>query len=601
MQNFYQDVIQLDSRFHSTARIADPLLLEPVLRGLVQQILQDAAAHGVQLMVFETFRSKERQTALFNQGATRLREVGVHHYGLACDLVKVVAGEPTWKGDYSLLGELARQYRLIWGGDWGQPDAPRTFIDAVHVQRCALWRQAELFGNQWYPPDDYDALKPRLPQLTVSEARPLGQPTAAIRVISSTERVAMPQTPTEAGQGEHHVYRVPSGSAGDQEPLTANRDYLGIDALAWYVNKQSSWFRDRTASGVLTATLASGSEQYQAALGTFELDNGQKTAPVFGKPVLPDRNFVGGPVTVSVTLTSMRRNTVIGNLINSAASASLGIIAGMVQTATVTGPTQILAAAGSQLIAGVKKTLDDPEVKTEPLFDANGLQITLQPSEIIGPEGYLLLHRGASLDESKLSIGRIGQLLVPFLGARPLDDGAWLLLRLRRTRLYSGFREWFTLARKLRSDITALVSDVDQGVRTKDDALKLLLPSAGANPTIWDAFVSLRGVIASDGVLSEAEAQSNAGQLAAVIAAARDTIAKHGTGHALPEHFDTLLSGLEEALSAGHEPPPALGSAFLQEAERLAQSRASARQLVAGSASHDIFATMKLLSTIPRL
>ncbi len=90
----------------------------------------------------------------------------------------------------------------------------------------------------------------------------------------------MAQTPTEAGQGESHVYRIAAANTADQEPLTASRDYLGIDALAWYVNKESSWFRDRTASGVLTATLAGGSEQYQAALGTFELDNGQKTAPV---------------------------------------------------------------------------------------------------------------------------------------------------------------------------------------------------------------------------------------------------------------------------------------------------------------------------------
>ncbi len=69
----------------------------------------------------------------------------MHHFGLACDLVKVVAGEPTWKGDYSLLGVLAKQYRLIWGGDWGRPDSPHTFVDAVHLQRCSMWRQRLCF------------------------------------------------------------------------------------------------------------------------------------------------------------------------------------------------------------------------------------------------------------------------------------------------------------------------------------------------------------------------------------------------------------------------------------------------------------------------
>ncbi len=43
-----------------------------------------------------------------------------------------------------------------------------------------------------------------------------------------------------------------------------------------------------------------------------------------------------------------------------------------------------------------------------------------KPTDITGPEGYILLHRGAGLDESKLSIGRVGQLLIPFLGSKPL-------------------------------------------------------------------------------------------------------------------------------------------------------------------------------------
>ena len=79
---------------------------------LVQAIIEDANAHGIKLMIFETFRSQERQAFLFDQGATRLKKVGVHHYGLACDLVKDINGEPSWKGDFSLLGTLAHQHGL---------------------------------------------------------------------------------------------------------------------------------------------------------------------------------------------------------------------------------------------------------------------------------------------------------------------------------------------------------------------------------------------------------------------------------------------------------------------------------------------------------
>ncbi len=156
MGNFYTDVIMDDPRFNNSKRIADPELLEPVTRELVQAIIADAAANGLQLMIFETYRSEKRQMALFQQGATKLKQVGVHHYGLACDLVKDINGQPSWKGDFSLLGALARHHNLIWGGDWGTPGSKHTFIDDDHVQRCSIGRQAALFSKSWYPDDAYN-------------------------------------------------------------------------------------------------------------------------------------------------------------------------------------------------------------------------------------------------------------------------------------------------------------------------------------------------------------------------------------------------------------------------------------------------------------
>ena len=159
MANFFQDVIKKDQRFNSTKVIADLNLLEPVTRQLVQNIITNAAAHGVTYMVFETFRSQARQSALFDQHATQLKNVGVHNYGLACDIVKNVGGEPSWKGDFSLLGQLAHQHGLIWGGDWGNPAIKHSFIDDGHVQRCTIGRQASLFGGTWYPDANYDRYK----------------------------------------------------------------------------------------------------------------------------------------------------------------------------------------------------------------------------------------------------------------------------------------------------------------------------------------------------------------------------------------------------------------------------------------------------------
>lgn len=154
--NFYTRTILADPRVDSTKRVRDMKLLEPVTRAKVQAILADALAHGVELMVFETYRSQARQALLFDQGATKLRKVGVHHYGLACDIVKSIAGEPSWKGDFSLIGQLAHAHGLIWGGDWGAPGVAHSFVDAVHVQRCSVARQAALFSGTWYPDETYD-------------------------------------------------------------------------------------------------------------------------------------------------------------------------------------------------------------------------------------------------------------------------------------------------------------------------------------------------------------------------------------------------------------------------------------------------------------
>ena len=156
MTDFYTDVISPDPRFDSVARVSDLSLLEPITRQLVQGIVLAAQQMGIEIMAFETYRSQARQQQLFNQGATKLRTVGVHHYGLACDIVRVAGGEPSWKGDFSFLGQLAHSSGLIWGGDWGAPNIHHNFVDNVHVQRCTIARQGDLFAGTWYPDDTYN-------------------------------------------------------------------------------------------------------------------------------------------------------------------------------------------------------------------------------------------------------------------------------------------------------------------------------------------------------------------------------------------------------------------------------------------------------------
>ena len=72
-------------------------------------------------------------------------------------LVKSINGEPSWKGDFSFLGPIARAYGLVWCGDWGQPNLPHSFGYNDHVQRCSVEMQAQLFRGDWYPGTNYSA------------------------------------------------------------------------------------------------------------------------------------------------------------------------------------------------------------------------------------------------------------------------------------------------------------------------------------------------------------------------------------------------------------------------------------------------------------
>ena len=158
--SFYTETIQKSHDFQSHGKINKLELLEPVTRAAVQAIIAQAESlYGIKLMVFETYRSQTRQTDLFNQGASKLKKVGCHHYGIACDLVKDVGGQPSWKGDFHFLQDLAKHNGLIWGGDWGYPGKPHSFVDADHVQRVAVSRQPALFAGNWYPDAHYDPYK----------------------------------------------------------------------------------------------------------------------------------------------------------------------------------------------------------------------------------------------------------------------------------------------------------------------------------------------------------------------------------------------------------------------------------------------------------
>lgn len=152
--NFYTNVIQRDARFKSTQPIKDVDLLEPGFRTKVDAVIAAAKSAGIELVITETYRSSERQQQLFAEGKTRLKVVGVHHYGLACDFARMIDGKLSWGGDWTFLCQLAAANGVIAGGDWGEPNKPHTFRDWDHLQGITLAQQTALFAGTWYPGGD---------------------------------------------------------------------------------------------------------------------------------------------------------------------------------------------------------------------------------------------------------------------------------------------------------------------------------------------------------------------------------------------------------------------------------------------------------------
>ncbi len=150
--SFYTDVIARSPLFHTTGAVNDLALLEPVTRAAVQAIVAEAKAMRHELRVLETYRSCERQAVLFGRGASKLKTVGVHHYGCAADLGLYILGRYIGAAEpYRFLVDLCAKHGLISGIDWGEPAKRHTFIDAGHVQRTAVQDQPRLFAGSWFP------------------------------------------------------------------------------------------------------------------------------------------------------------------------------------------------------------------------------------------------------------------------------------------------------------------------------------------------------------------------------------------------------------------------------------------------------------------
>lgn len=137
-------------------------------RKYVEDFVRECSKEGISVWIYETWRSKKRQQALYAQGRQPLeivnekrKEVGLpllrekenryivtklrvsaHNYGLAADFVPVVNGRPQWNNNelWQRCGEVALRLGMEWGGTW------KGLSDKVHIQ-MKDWRKVATFNH----------------------------------------------------------------------------------------------------------------------------------------------------------------------------------------------------------------------------------------------------------------------------------------------------------------------------------------------------------------------------------------------------------------------------------------------------------------------
>jgi hypothetical protein len=123
---FYLKILLINSKFNSSQPNSNQELLFPdFLLKLNDCINQYTNLYPNQEVTFaETYRSNVLQEIYYNNGASKIKKNGMHHYGIAADSIFIISGKRTYKGDINALRKVYKDNGLTILGMW----------DPLHVQ-----------------------------------------------------------------------------------------------------------------------------------------------------------------------------------------------------------------------------------------------------------------------------------------------------------------------------------------------------------------------------------------------------------------------------------------------------------------------------------
>ena len=93
------------------------------------ELIVTAKKKGINLVILELYRSKERQEELVKEGKSQTQN-SLHLVGLAADLAVMKNGKPVMEDceEYHILGQMWEEMGGIWGGRF------KTLNDIYHFQ-----------------------------------------------------------------------------------------------------------------------------------------------------------------------------------------------------------------------------------------------------------------------------------------------------------------------------------------------------------------------------------------------------------------------------------------------------------------------------------
>ncbi|CAL1519738.1 peptidoglycan-binding protein [Chitinophaga sp. MM2321] len=134
--DFYLQTLVTSTKYNSQTPVDDQALLYPdFLARLKSCVSQYRQTYPDQDITFtETYRSNTLQEQYFNNGASKIKTNGMHHYGIAADSIFIINGKRTYKGDINLIRSIYKQNGLTILGMW----------DALHAQYITIAQQQPL-------------------------------------------------------------------------------------------------------------------------------------------------------------------------------------------------------------------------------------------------------------------------------------------------------------------------------------------------------------------------------------------------------------------------------------------------------------------------